>query len=209
MGRGAFEVGAGRRKRATLDIGERRRIGGDEAELRPHLDRQIAQRQTRFDVHAFDGAAAVLDRVIGTRGGAEARDRMQDQILGRDAEGEFAVDAQAHCLGLALHERLRREHVRHFRRANPEGQRPKAPVRAGMGVTTDDRRAGQREPEFGTDDVHDALVAGAWREVDDAVRGAACLQAAAKRRAGRVRVNRATRCTRQHVIGGRKGQRRI
>ena len=74
MGRGAFEVGAGRRKRATLDIGERRRIGGDEAELRPHLDRQIAQRQTRFDVHAFDDAAGVLDCVVGTRGGAEACD---------------------------------------------------------------------------------------------------------------------------------------
>ena len=63
-----------------------------------------------------------------------------------------------HGLRLALRQALRRQHVLDFGSADAEGQRAKRAVSAGMAVAADDGRAGLGQPEFGADDVDDALV---------------------------------------------------
>ena len=72
--------------------------------------------------------------------------------------GERAVDDDAHVLGLGLDQRLRRQHMLDFRRADAERERAERAMRRGVAVAADDRRAGQREALLRPDDVHDALA---------------------------------------------------
>ena len=71
---------------------------------------------------------------------------------------QLAVDVDRKRLRLALQQALRREHVADFRGADAEGQRAERAVRARVAVAADDGHARLREPEFRTDDVHDAAI---------------------------------------------------
>ena len=96
--------------------------------------------------------------VAGAAVGGDLADQIQDHVLGRDAGGQSAVDAQLERLGLRLQQRLRGQHVLDFAGADAEGQRPERAVRGGVAVAADDRHAGLREAQLGADDVDDALL---------------------------------------------------
>ena len=94
---------------------------------------------------------------------AHLADRAEDQVLRGDAHAEGALVADAHRLGLALHERLRGQHVLDLGGADAERQRAERAVRGGVAVAADDRHARLRDAELGTDDVDDALLVGPKR----------------------------------------------
>ena len=82
--------------------------------------------------------------------------------------GVDAVDGDAHVLGFFLNERLRREHVLDFRRADAMRQGPECAMRRGVTVAADDRRSRKRETLLRPDDVDDALPLVALVEIFDA-----------------------------------------
>ena len=99
---------------------------------------------------------------------AHLPDGAEDEVLGRDAEAEVAVVADAHRLGLALHEALGGQHVLDLARADAEGQRPEGAVGGRVAVAADDGHPGLGDAELGPDDVDDALAIGAQRVQRDA-----------------------------------------
>ena len=92
----------------------------------------------------------------------------EDQVLGRDAEAELALVADAHRPGLGLHQALGRQHVLDLARADPERQRPEGPVGGGVRVAADDRHPGLGDAQLGADHVDDPLAVGAQRVDRDA-----------------------------------------
>ena len=82
----------------------------------------------------------------------------QSEILGGDTVGERAVDANQHAPGTILLEGLRGQDVFDLAGADADGEGSEGSVSAGVAVSADDGFAGKREAQFGTDDVHDALL---------------------------------------------------
>ena len=105
-----------------------------------------------------DGAAGVFDAVAGAAVGRDLADQVQDQILGRHARGQPAVDAQLHSLGLGLQQRLRGQHVFDFAGADAKRQGPERAVRGGVAVAANDRHAGLGAAQLRSDDVYDAWL---------------------------------------------------
>jgi hypothetical protein len=131
---------------------------GDEAHLGAHLDREVADGQAALDRERADGRAGVLDREAGAASGADHADQMQDHVLGRHTRRQPAVEIDAHAPGPALHQSLRCQHMHQLGRADAEGERAHAAMRARMAVAADDGEAGQAQPQLGADDVHDAVA---------------------------------------------------
>ena len=150
------------------DPGERRLVGRDHARAPAALDGHVADRHAALHRERLDGRAGVLDDVADRAVDAHLADRAEDQVLGRDAEAQLALVADAHRLGLALHEALGGEHVLDLAGADAEGQRAEGAVRGGVAVAADDRHARLGDAELGPDDVDDALVLGAQRVDRDA-----------------------------------------
>ena len=100
--------------------------------------------------------------------GADLADDGEDDVLGRDAVGELAVDRHAHPLRPRLRQRLGGQNVLDLAGADAEGERAERAVRRGVAVAAHDRHARQRAALLGSDDVDDALPGIAHREVDDA-----------------------------------------
>ena len=88
--------------------------------------------------------------------------------LGVTPGRHLALEADAQGLGAALHQRLRRQHMRQLARADAEGQRAHAAVRAGVAVAAHDQAAGQAQPQLRPHHVHDALAGLADVEQADA-----------------------------------------
>ena len=102
--------------------------------------------------------AGVFDHVAGAAVGADLADQIQNDVLGRHAAAELAIDSQLERFGFRLQQRLRGQHVFDFAGADAEGQRPESAVRGGVAVAADDGHARLRDAEFGADDVDDALL---------------------------------------------------
>ena len=99
--------------------------------------------------------------------GADASDEGKDQVLGGHPRRRCPLELQCEGLRAALQEALRRQHVAHLARADPEGESAQRTVGAGVAVPADDGQAGAGEPELGADDVHDSLPCIARREERD------------------------------------------
>src|SRR5439155_13221585 len=110
----------------------------------------------------------VLDHVAGSPTNSQSCTDGKDHILGRHARAQRTIDAHLERLRTRLEQALRREHVRHLRRADAERQRAERAVRARVAVAAYHRYAGLREAELGSDDVHDPLSLVAEREQRDA-----------------------------------------
>ena len=145
-------------------------VGRHHADLGAELDREIADREPAFDLHVADRAAGIFDGVAGAAGRADLADQMQNQVLGRDAGRALAVEGDAHALGLALHQRLRRQHVDHLGGADAEGDRAQAAMGAGVAVAAHQQRARQGDALFRSHDMDDALARLAEVEQLDAQR---------------------------------------
>ena len=103
----------------------------------------------------------------GPAGRADAADHAEDQVLGIHTDRRLAGDGDPHGFRSALEQRLRGEHVLDLAGADPESERAERAMGRGVTVAADDRRAGQREPLFGTDDVHDSLPSIQQRQIRD------------------------------------------
>ena len=99
-------------------------------------------------VRLADGLARVFDHVAGAAIGRDLADEIENQILGRDAAAELAIDPQFQRLRLELQQRLRRQHVLDFARANAERQRAERAVRGGVAVAANDRHARLRDAKL-------------------------------------------------------------
>ena len=168
VGPEGLPVRDGRLKGSTLrgeaavvlgDVLDRDVVGGDQARAGAGLDRHVADGHPAFHGEGRDGGPVVLQDGPGAAAGADLADDREDDVLGFEARRELADDLDPERLRpLALPEGLRREDVLDLAGADAEGERPEGPVGAGVRVAADDRGAGERQAELGSDDVDDALV---------------------------------------------------
>ena len=128
------------------------------ADLGAQFDGQVAHRHAAFHVQAADRLARVFHGVTHAARGAEFADQRQDQVLAGDAARRRAAEIDAHGLRPLLHHGLRRHHVHEFSGADAPRKRAERAVRASVAVAADQQRARQREAQFGSDHVHDALA---------------------------------------------------
>jgi hypothetical protein len=101
---------------------------------------------------------------------------VQDDVLGVDAGAEEAAHLDTTNFETGHRETLGGEHVAHLRRSNAHGDGAERAVRRRVRVAARNGDAGLREPELGTDDVHDALATGLDVEKRDAELLAGLLQ---------------------------------
>ncbi len=159
VGDGLVPCGTLRGEAAAFEVGEGGRVGGDHAGTGSGLDAHVADGHAAFHGECADGGAGVLDGVAGGSGGADLADDVEDDVLGGDAEGEFAIDGDAEGLGLGLRQRLRGHDVLDFAGADAEGECAEGSVGGGVRVAADDGHAGLGRAELGPDHVDDALRA--------------------------------------------------
>ena len=173
---GGVPGGAGRGVRAPVQVLEGRVVRGDEAGAGAAFDAHVADGHPLFHRQAADGRAGVLEDVAGPAADADPADERQDDVLGADARGERAVDADLVGLRVALEEGLGREDHLDLARPDPERERPERAVRARVRVAADDRHAGLGQAELRADDVDDALARRADAVERDAELGAVRLE---------------------------------
>ncbi len=160
----------------ALDVGEGRLVGGDETGPSATLDGHVADGHALLHRERADGLAGVLEDVPGAAADADAGDEGEDDVLGRDAGPQPAVDADLVGLRAALQERLRRQHHLDLAGADAERQRAERAVGGGVRVAADDGHARLRQAQLRADDVDDALVRRADGVDRDAELGAVALQ---------------------------------
>jgi hypothetical protein len=105
---------------------------------------------------AADGFAREFDDVARAARGADLTDDREDDVLGRHARRQFALDADFHRFGFLLQQRLRGQYVLDFARADAVCQRAEGAVRRRVRVAANDRLARLRDAEFRPDDVNDS-----------------------------------------------------
>ena len=178
VGDGRVPVGAGRAVLATLEVGEGRLVGGDEAGLGAALDRHVADRHAALHREVADDVAAVLDDLADAAAGADAPMIARITSLAVEPSGSTPLTVTAMVPGPGLRQGLGGEHVLDLARADAEGDRTEGAVGGGVGVAAHDGHARLGEALLGPDDVDDALLGVAHREVRDAelggVAAAAC-----------------------------------
>ncbi len=121
---------------ATSHVFERRFVGSDHPCPGAALDRHVADGHPTFHGHLADGLACVLYDVARAAGDAYLSDDGQDQVFGRDAEGQRPVHVHLHGLVLVLSQSLGGQHVLDFRRADTERKSPKRAVRGRVAIST-------------------------------------------------------------------------
>jgi len=94
--------------------------------------------------------------VSGAAGHADPADDVQNEVLGRHAGPQLALDIDGKGLRLALQQALRGKTRGRLGGADTEGECAECAVRAGMTIAADDGHAGLRAAQFRADDVHDA-----------------------------------------------------
>ena len=157
-----------RRFRPARQIGEGLLVGRDQAGAGTAFDRHVANRHSPFHGERADGLARVFDDMAGSARRADLADDREDDVLRGHALRQDAVDAHQHVLGLALDERLGRQHMLDLARADAMRERAEGTMRRGVAVAANDRGAGQRESLLGSDHMHDALANIALVEIFDA-----------------------------------------
>ena len=157
-GDGLVELSPLRRELTTFQVGERLFVRRNHARAGTGLDGHVADRHPLFHREITNRFARVFDAIAGAAVGRDLADDVENQILRRHAVGQLAVDADLERLGLRLEQGLRRENVLNFARADAERQRAERAVRRRVAVAADDRHAGLRQAQLGTDDVNDPLL---------------------------------------------------
>ena len=145
------------RARAALHVLEGLLVGRDQAGAGAAFDGHVTDRHAAFHRQRADRFAGELDDVAGAAGSADLADDGEDDVLGGDAGRQLAVDTHQHVLGLLLDQRLRREHMLDFGRADAVRQRAEGTMGRGVAVAAHDRHARQRKPLLRPDNVDDPL----------------------------------------------------
>ena len=82
----------GAKRAAVRDI-ESRIVRRDHAGARAAFDRHVADRHALFHIERADGGAGVFEDAAGAAADADLRDQREDDVLGRDARLQRAIDA--------------------------------------------------------------------------------------------------------------------
>ncbi len=107
---------------------------------------------------------------------ADPRQQRQDDVLGRDAGAQRALDVDGVGFGLGLQQALAGQDVLDLAGADAEGQRAECAVGGGVAVAADDGHARLRQAQLRADDVDDAAVGAVEAEQRDAKVAAVLLQ---------------------------------
>ena len=146
------------RIRTAFDIGDGLLVTGHHAHAGTGLDGHVADGHAAFHGQLADGATGELQGMTVAASGADLADHGEHDVLGSDAEWQFAFDAHLHVLHLLGHQALGREHMLDFGRADAVGQRTEGAVGGGVRVTADHGHAGQRCALLRANHVDDALA---------------------------------------------------
>ena len=165
---GLLPCSAGRRVRPALEVGKGGLVRVDVTRAGAALDGHIAHGHALLHRETVEDLAAVLVGETGTAIDPEHADDVEDDVLGVDARPQASVDVDAADLEATQRHGLRGEHVADLGGADAEGDGAERPVGAGVRVTAGDRGARLGDALLGTDDVHDALLAGGAVEERDA-----------------------------------------
>ncbi len=151
----------------------------------------------------------VLEHVAGAAADADPGDEREDDVLGRHAVIEPAVDAHLVRLRVALEERLGGEDHLDLARPDPERERAEGSVRRRVRVAADDGHPRLGQPELGSDDVDDALAGVAQAMERDPEFGAVAGQLIDLRCGHRIGHRQAPRVRRNRVVRRRDSSFRI
>ena len=145
-------------ERAAFHVPEGRLVRVHIPHARGAFNRHIAHGHALFHRHPIEDVAAVFIGVPGAAFDAEPLNDVQNDVFRVHAGPERSVHGNAAHLQRLDGEALRCQHVAHLRGADAEGDGAERAVRRGVAVAARDGDAGLREPELGSNDVHDALV---------------------------------------------------
>jgi hypothetical protein len=199
-----LEQPAARRHRTACEVLVGHVVRRDETDLRPHLDRHVAERQPALDRQRSDGGSRPLDGVPPAGGDPELRDRREHEVLRGGGGVGRPVEPNPHRARAALSDRLCGEHMGRFARADPPRDGAEAAVRAGVTVRAHEEHPGLRDAELGADDVDDALTVVVEVEHPDPGRCAPPAHVAEQHPAGGIGVGGAARRRRDRMIGRRE-----
>src|SRR6185369_1120725 len=118
----------------------------------------VTERHPAFDRKRANSFAGILDDMSGGTIGSDLSDDPEREILRSHAFRQRPTDVNQHSFRLALGQALRGQNMLDLGSAHAESQCSKSAMGAGVAVAADDCHARLSEPEFRTDDVHDALV---------------------------------------------------
>ena len=133
-------------------------IRRDHAGARAAFDRHVADRHTAFHRQLADRLTREFNGVAGAARSADLADDGEDNIFRGDARRQRAIDLHQHVLGFFLNQRLRRQHMFDFGRADAVSERTECAMRRSVAIAAHDGRARQGEALFRPDDVDDALT---------------------------------------------------
>jgi hypothetical protein len=155
-----------------------------------------------FHRQRLDRRAGIFDGMAACAVRPQFRDPSEREVLCAHPRPEAAGDGDAQRRGLLLPDGLGRQHMRHLRRADPEGQRAEGAVGGGVAVAAIDQKPGQRQPLFRPDHVHDALPWVVEAETGDAMGPGVLLQRVDHARdRGRARAAPRRRVVVHHAVG--------
>ncbi len=202
----AVPGGALRRKGPAREPLEGGVVGRHEARARPHLDREIAQREPALDVEPPRRLPGKFDRVAAAARDPDLGDDAEREILRGHLRPQPAVGPHPHAPGTPERQHLGGEHVLELGGAAPEGEHAEAADRAGVAVRHRVGGARQHHAELGRHHVRDALLRIAEIEQPDAMARAAGPGRAQERRAFRIGGVVAAGLARDGVVLRRKGE---
>ncbi len=162
-----------RSEAAAAQIVERHLVRVHVPDPRAAFDRHVADRHPLVHRHPLDRVAGVLVGIAHTTVDAEPADDLEDHILGVDPATEPAGHLDTAHLQRVERDALRREHVAHLRRADPERHGAERPMRRGVAVPARDRHRRLGQAQLRTDDVDDPLHAA--RKIEQANAGLAAV----------------------------------
>ena len=154
---GGVEIVALRHLRSAAHILEGGVVGRNHPCASAALDGHIADGHAPFHRQRANDFASVLYDMAGRARHAYLADDAKHYVLGGNAGGELAVDANFHRLGLELAQSLGGKHMLYFGCADSDGESAESAVRGGVAVAAHDNLARLRVALLRPDDMHDAL----------------------------------------------------
>ena len=89
-------------------------VGGHHSGARAAFDSHIAHGHTAGHGEIANGLAGIFENIAGAAGDADFSDDGENDVLAENAEGQAAIDANLHRLGLELLQALGSQHVFNF-----------------------------------------------------------------------------------------------
>ena len=133
-------------------------IRSDQTSACAAFDCHVTDSHTAFHRQIADRFAAIFDDVASAASGASCADHSQSDVFRGHTRHQFASDFHFHVLRLLLDERLGRQNVLNFGRADAVCQCAERTVGCSVAVAANNSHARKRPALLWANDVHDALT---------------------------------------------------